>query len=118
MMLILPVACGGKSHPPLAGEWVMMADGLSFPEACGSHGPITYSSDGSYSIFGEAGTWRLDGDKLTETMTGFDALHVDREAKDIGRPVVSSLQWVDRTSFVKRYADGRERAFRRCPETY
>jgi hypothetical protein len=113
--MILLAACGGKTSPALTGEWVMMDGSMEFPQACGSHGPITYTPDGKYSIWGEAGTWRLDGEALTETMTGFDPMHMDRMDEDIGKPVASTLRWLDPDRFSKRFADGSVREFRRCP---
>lgn len=93
-----------------------MMDGiLEYPLACGAHGPTTYRSDGTYSMWGEVGTWRLDGNVLTETMTGFDELHVDRLPADVGKPYVSRLQWNNRDRFLKRFADGSFAEFRHCP---
>jgi hypothetical protein len=105
-------------QPALAGEWVMMGDVLEYPLACGSHGPVTYRSDGSYSYWGEAGTWRLDGDVLTETLTGIDAFNSDRSTGEIGKAVVSTVQWIDRARFLKLFADGTTNEFRLCPEIH
>jgi len=92
-------------------------DGYSeFPQVCGTHGTIQYHPDGSYTMWGESGTWRLEGDLLTEALTAFDPLHVDRTADEIGEKYVSTVQWVDQHTFLKRFADGEVRAFRRCPE--
>jgi hypothetical protein len=102
----------------LAGEWVMMDGILTHPLACGSHGPITYEADGRYALWGEAGTWRLKGNQLTETMADFDALHSDRSAADIGKPFVSTVNWIDRNRFSKRFADGSVNEFHRCPGTH
>jgi len=96
----------------------MMGDVLEYPLACGSHGPITYRSDGSYSYWGEAGTWRLEGDVLTETLTSIDAPNSDRSTGEIGKAVVSTVQWIDRARFLKRFADGTTNEFRLCPETH
>lgn len=95
----------------------MMAGGLDYPLVCGSHGPITYHADGTYVVWGEVGTWQLEGDVLTETKTYADPMHVDVSSKDIGRPNSSSLQWADQNAFLKRYDDGSVRAFRRCPKS-
>ena len=100
----------------LPGEWVMMDGVLQYPLACGAHGPITYEADGTYFLWGEAGAWRLDSNVLTETMTGFEPLHIDRSDADIGKPYVSTLRWIDRNRFSKRFADGTTSEFRRCPE--
>jgi len=121
LLLISLASCTGTNdpeRPALAGEWVMMGDVLEYPLACGSHGPVTYRSEGSYSYWGEAGTWRLDGDVLTETLTSIDAVNSDRSTGDIGKPVVSTIQWIDRARFLKRFADGSTNEFRLCPETH
>lgn len=122
LMAVALLGCGGDGlrppNPSLVGEWVMMGDVLEFPIACGSHGPVTYHEDGIYSLWGEVGTWRLDGKVLTETMTSFEPMHVDRSARDVGKPQVSTLQWADQNAFLKRYANGETRAFRRCPDRH
>ena len=119
LILLTLAVCNGSSREPgslsLPGEWVMMGDDIEFPLACGSHGPITYTADGKYVLWGETGTWRLEGRSLTEAMTGFDPLHVDRSAEDIGKPEVSTLTWIDPDRFSKRFADGSTREFVRCP---
>lgn len=92
-----------------------MDDTSEFPKVCGSHGTIQYYPNGEYTLWGEFGTWRLDGAVLTEAMTGFHPLHVDRSPADVGKPHVSTLQWVDENTFVKRSADD-QLVFRRCPK--
>jgi hypothetical protein len=93
-------------------------DGHSeFPQVCGSHGTIQYHADGTYSLWGESWTWRLEGEVLTEALTDFDPLHVDRSKDDIGKEHVSTIRWVDQNTFLKRRADGSELAFRRCPRS-
>ena len=87
-----------------------------FPQVCGSDTTIVYDSNGNWHLFGRHGTWRLDGEVLTETMTGFDPLHDEGPPEDVGKPLVSTLRWVDRNTFVKRRSAGDELAFRRCPE--
>jgi len=94
----------------------MIGGGLEYPIACGSHGPIIFESDGKYFIWGESGIWRLEGDVLTVTMTGFDPLHVDFSPEDIGKTYESTIRWVDQDTFLKRTTDGSTWAFRRCPE--
>jgi len=119
LLLISLASCANRNHPvrfELVGEWVMMGDALLFPLACGSDGPITYRADGSYSLWGEAGTWRLNGDGLIETLAGFDALHSDRSTDEIGKPMVSTIAWIDENRFTKRFADGSKSEFRRCPK--
>lgn len=115
LMLVSLAGCQRATSHSLAGEWVMMDGVLQFPRVCGAHGPITYSADGQYSLWGEAGTWRLDDGKLTETMTGVEPMHVDRSPEEIGKPDVSTIRWLDRDRFTKRFADGSVFEFRRCP---
>lgn len=95
----------------------MMAGGLDYPLVCGSHGPITYYADGTYVVWGQVGTWRLEDSILTETTTHADPMHVDVPPEEIGKPVSSTLRWADQNAFLKRYTDGQVRAFRRCPDT-
>ena len=120
LLLIALASCTVNSPQPdrswLAGEWVMMDGVVRFPLTCGSTARLRYDVDGSYSLWGEAGTWRLNGSVLTETMSGFEPLHVDRSVADVGRPYVSTLRWIDRDRFLKRFVDGSVREFRRCPE--
>ena len=100
----------------LTGEWDWMDGHSEFPKVCGSDGTIQYHADGSFSLWGEAGTWRLDGEALTETVTDIDWLHSDRPAEEIGKANVSTVKWLDQNTFLKRYADGDLQAFRRCPD--
>ena len=100
----------------LAGEWDWMDGHSEFPKVCGSHATIQYLPNGIYTLWGEAGTWRLERTVLTETMTDFDPLHVDRSPEDIGKKYISTLEWVDRNTFLKRMANGEVLAFRRCPD--
>ena len=118
VLLLALAACNAtpQENPPLPGEWVMMADTLNFPAACGTHGPVTYHEDGTFTLWGQHGTWQMDGKQLTETVIQFDPLHVDVEPGTLGKPFISTLQWVDGNSFVKHYSDGEVRAFRRCPD--
>lgn len=114
--MIALAACSGKAPYSLAGEWDWMDGHSEFPKVCGSDGTVQYHEDGSYTLWGEAGMWRLDGDALTETMTDFHPLHVDRPAEYIDKAHVSTIKWVDQNMFLKRRADGSELAFRRCPK--
>lgn len=117
LTLLILAGCGGASSHRLAGEWVMMDGVLQHPLACGAHGPITYRADGTYSQWGESGTWRSDGEKLTEIMTDFDPLHTGQSTTDFGKPFVSTLTWTSHDRFLKKYADGSTREFLRCPKS-
>lgn len=122
LLILLLAACDGfgiqrARHIELQGEWDWMDGYSEFPQVCGSDGTIQYHADGTFSLWGEAGTWRLEGEVLTEAMTAFDPLHVDRSAQDIGKKYVSTIKWVDQNTFLKRRTDGELMAFRRCLET-
>ena len=94
-----------------------MLDGyLTYPDVCGTHGPITYERDGKSHIWGEKAIWHLEGNVLTETKTFSDPMHTNSDPEDIGRQYVSTSQWVDHDRFLKRFADGDVREFRRCPK--
>ena len=102
--------------PELVGTWLMMNEGVRFPQGCNSSLPVQYYSDGTLRLWGESGTWRLEGDRLIETSTDFDPLIVDRSDVQLGKPYVSTLRWNDRNRIWKQYADGDIREFLRCPK--
>jgi hypothetical protein len=120
LLLISLAGCADRVREPirpqLRGEWVLIGDALDFPLACGSDGSIIYRADGSYSFWGEAGKWRLDGNKLTETMTEVDENNGDRSTDEIGEPYISTITWIDGDRLSKQIADGNRNEFRRCPE--
>ena len=98
----------------LAGTWLMIGPDLEFPLACASGLPIAYRSDGTYGLFDEEGTWRLEGDRLTETMT--EILETaEPEPERVGRPYQSRIRRTGPNAFMKTYADGATELFRRCP---
>jgi hypothetical protein len=101
----------------LVSEWDWMDGQTEFPQVCGSDGTVQYHADGTSNLWGESWTWRLEGEVLTEALADFDPLHVDRSADEIGKEYVSTIQWVDKNTFLKRRADGSELAFRRCLKT-
>jgi hypothetical protein len=111
-------ATTGSSQPRaewLVGTWLMLAPDLEFPTACASGLPISYQRDGTYRLFEEHGTWRLEGDRLTETATGATEDVIDPAEVQIGVPFVSRIDWQGRDTFRKTYADGSVETFRRCP---
>ena len=118
--LLTIASCGGVSPKPsiswLVGEWVMLDGVLQFPIACGAHGTITYAADGKSYLWGESGSWRLEGIVLTETTTFADPMHSDTKPEDIGRNYISYLEWASRDRFLKKFQDGEVREFRRCPD--
>jgi hypothetical protein len=116
---MLLVACDDLGIQParqidLTGEWDWIDGTTEFPHSCGSPATIRYLSDGKYFYFGELGTWRLEGDALTEVATDITTNN-DTEHAPIGRPFVSTLRWIDENRFSKRYANGNFIEFRRCP---
>ena len=102
----------------LVGEWGWMDGQSEFPKECGSDGTIQYLPNGEYRLWGESGTWRLEQNVLTEAMTDFDPLHVDRSVDDIGKEYLTTVRWIDQNIFSKRMPDGSELAFRRCPRPH
>lgn len=101
--------------PWLVGVWLGLDDTVEFPLACASGLVIRYDPDGRFALFGEAGDWRLDGERLTETTTEFTDAG-DGYATELNRPYVSHIQREGPDLFVKTYADGEQMRFRRCPE--
>ena len=120
LILLLP-ACDAIGIEPaepakLQGEWDWNDGYSEFPAVCGSAFTIRYYPEGYSTFWGETGTWRLVGTTLTYIKIGVEPSDVDRSYEDFGRPLVSTLRWIDRNTFVKRYADGEEKTFRRCPD--
>jgi hypothetical protein len=93
-----------------------MDDYTHFPKSCGSDTTTQFKPDRTYSTWGESGTWSLNGEVFTMTITGFDPLHQDIPAAEIGKPHTGTLRWVDPNTFVARSDDGTETTFRRCPD--
>ena len=96
----------------LVGSWLMMEGDVEFPLACESGLPIHYSRDGTYVLFEGDGTWRLRGDRLTETATDSAA---DEPEAAIGVPFTSRIQRIGPDEFRKTFAGGEAATFRRCP---
>ena len=93
----------------LVGTWLMPDESTPFPLGCSSDQPIHYNADGTYAFYGESGTWRLDGDRLTETLTE------GGEPAEIGRPYVSRVERRGDEAFVKTVENGPAATFWRCP---
>ena len=103
----------GSSTPTaawLAGTWLLIQPDLRFPAACASGLPIRYDPDGTSHLFGERGTWRLDGDRLTETIVASD-----EEDAQLGRIVVNRIRRAGPNRMLKTFEDGETETFRRCP---
>lgn len=99
-----------------AGTWLMMEDaGEHGLAACASGLPIRYPADGTYRLWEESGTWRLDGDRLTETAAEANDM-VDPAVVAVGVPHVSRIERAGPDRFRKTYEDGATRTFLRCPD--
>lgn len=81
--------------------------------ACQSGLPIGYRADGTYVLFEETGTWRLDGNRLTEVVTEIEE-GADSSEVEVKKPYVSRVRQIDADSFVKTFADGSTMLFLRC----
>ena len=79
----------------LRGTWLQTAspDDLS-RVACNSGTTITYETDGTTSFFEGGGRWRLDGDRLTETLTEVYESGDPEMLKDIERPSTTRIRRV------------------------
>jgi hypothetical protein len=94
----------------LVGTWVLLAPDLEFPLACSSGLPIAYQADGTYRMFEEAGTWRLEGDRLHETPTEAE----DPRETRIGETHRNRIVRRGPDEMVKYFADGGSETLRRC----
>ena len=99
----------------LIGTWLMMSEGVEHPLACESGLPIAYNANGTYDLFEDSGTWRLDGSRLTEVATRHHDSGGGEGSPELGRPYVSTIQRSGPDAFRKTYADGTIETFRRCP---
>jgi hypothetical protein len=99
----------GAADTWLVGTWLMPDESTPFPLGCESDQPIRYEADGRFAVYEESGTWRLDGDRLTETLTEAG------EPGDIGRHTVTRVVPSGPDAFVKHWPDGASATFRRCP---
>jgi hypothetical protein len=71
-LLLLAAAAGGPSksvHPAwMVGTWGWQNPG-EHDNDCGTDHDTTYHRNGRYDFMDETGTWRIEGDRLIETMT-------------------------------------------------
>jgi hypothetical protein len=105
----------GPTAQWLVGTWLMIDDPSEHPVACASGLPIAYSRDGRYTLFEESGTWRLEGERLTETAT---EIHDGADPAEValGRPIVSRIERTGPDALRKTFADGSKATFLRCPK--
>jgi len=92
----------------LVGTWLLPDESTPFPLGCESDQPIHYQADGRFAVYEERGTWSLDGDSLTETVTEAG------EPGDVGRRTVTRVVPTGPDAFVKHWPDGEPATFRRC----
>jgi hypothetical protein len=111
IVLALGIAFVAQAETParLVGIWLPLSPGDKFPIACESDAPIRYSSDGTYRVQEGVGSWRLQGDRLTETAPASNG-----RVKS-GRSYVSRIAWDGSDKIVKTMPDGRRVTLRRCP---
>ncbi|MXQ14100.1 hypothetical protein [Microvirga makkahensis] len=108
----LPDRAAASPAGKLRGRWLGLHRRVRFPLGCDSGEPVFYSQDGKYMTEGVIGTWRLQGNRLTETAT---EIAEPGEPGAIGRPHVSRIAWEGPDKFVKTFPDGSRMTFRRCP---
>ena len=106
-----PSPAGSSTAGRFAGRWLGLHKGVRFPLGCDSGEPVFYGRDGKYMTEGVTGTWRLQGDRLTEIATEIEE---PGEPGMIGRPYVSRIAWQGPDRFIKSSSKGRM-TFRRCP---
>ncbi len=118
--MILAMSLLIATAPPdpawLAGTWLHVVEAADRDLiACASGLPIVYAPDGTYALFEESGTWRLEGDRLTETATAAHEDMVAPEEVAIGVPFVSRVERVGPDEMRKTDAGGRTETLLRCP---
>lgn len=95
----------------LHGPWVV--DG----EHCQGDSGITYYDDGTYVVYGEFGTWELDGDQLilTTTSTAEPGEPGTTETMEDAEPYIWTISDQGDESFVQTLPDGTALTMNRCP---
>ena len=67
--VLLLAASSNPSHPSwMVGTWGWQNAGEKGTD-CGSDHDSTYNRDGTYDFMDETGTWRVEGNRIIETMT-------------------------------------------------
>lgn len=109
-----PAPVEGARQGSLVGAWAPVTN-IDDPSACAGDTGIRYAADGTYETLHQVGTWRLDGDRLTETPTeATDAADPDRVK--IGEPITTRVGWQGPDRITITGADGQEMTLRRCPQ--
>ena len=105
-----------RQRGQLVGAWLAIDPPIRFPDGCEGDTGIYYKPDGTYETLEQSGTWRLDGDRLTETATHAHEA-VEPGAVKIGQSFVSRIRWEGPDEFVKAFANDHSLVLRRCPIT-
>jgi hypothetical protein len=113
-LLVHVTGCATSGRAPaapswLVGTWLMPDQSTPFPHGCNSDQPIRYNADGTFAFADERGTWRLDGNRLTETLTE------GGEPGEHGQAHVSQVIQTEPDAFAKSLETGAAVTFRRCP---
>ena len=109
-------AASGPTADWLAGTWLVIEnDAERDLVACASGLPIAYRVGGTYSMWEEEGTWRLEGGRLTEIATQVND-GTDPAEVAIGRPFVSRIERVGPNEMRKYPAASNAMTLLRCPD--
>jgi hypothetical protein len=92
----------------LVGTWLRTDQGVEYPRLCDTGLPIHYSADGTWQVFEGNGTWRLEGDRLTEVT-------LDTAADEIPPPATFRIVRAGADEFRRIGSDGAVATLRRCP---
>jgi hypothetical protein len=120
IILIILQACSIPAEKPvdpptIVGAWLPLKDWNV--DLCKSSAPARYYGDGFSSNSTDIGTWQIRDNILTETTTASSPEQEDWSPEDIGKPFVSTIEWVDRNTFLKHFASGEVMALHRCPNS-
>lgn len=117
--ILLALATQVAHDPRLVGDWVpaeAFAGAPSTPTDCATDFGVTYAADGTWRTFfgDERGTWRMEGDRLVETLTHVTSQIDDRERRVRRRPTRHRVRWIDADRLD--FADAKSvHGLERCP---
>lgn len=88
-----------SSHPAwMLGKWLWLNPGERYsPAECNADHNITYHRDGRYDLLDESGYWRVEGDRLIETMTSVGGTG---DPADQGKPSILLIERKDQATLV------------------
>ena len=113
MLVLLSAACvpivGSSRITPewLEGRWTLDRDPLN----CSFIGTIDYHAAGTYNSHDEGGSWRIDGNRITEVSTW---VRRDPDGRLTGRSQVDRIYRIGPNSLLRIFDDGRWVQLRRC----